>query len=597
MHTSPLIKLVPVHLFCALPVAAVGFFSPQNVMAQANPNGRTVLVTTPAAVDFGPNVAVFDPGTPVATIQAKLDSVFKAEESNQFGEQRQAFLFKPGSYAVNANIGFYTEIRGLGMQPDDVTIRGAVRAEADWFHDNGTCNFWRGAENMGVIPTEKKNRWAVSQAAPFRRMHIHGDLQLDPKGHGWSSGGFIADCKVDGNVSSGSQQQYLSRNSGFGSWSGSVWNMVFVGVDGAPPPHFPNPSHTVVEKAPFIREKPFLYVDATGGYQVFVPAVRTNTGGATWDGKNQAGTSLPLAQFFIAKPGVTAADINTALEQGKNLLVTPGIYHLDQTIKVTRPDTVVLGLGFATFVPDNGIVAMQVADVDGVKIAGFLFDAGAAASPVLLEVGSGKSPANHAANPTSLHDVFVRVGGAGPGKAVVSVRINSNNVIIDHTWIWRADHGAGVGWTVNTADHGIIVNGDNVTIYGLFVEHFQKYNVTWNGNGGRTYMFQNEMPYDPPSQAGWREGPSKGYPAYKVTDGVTTHEAWGVGSYCYFSGDSSIESDHGFEAPEKAGVKFHNALTVSLGGKGTIGNVVNKTGGPTDKKKTMPSYLPEYPAR
>ena len=547
------------------------------------------------AVDFGPNVTVFDQNTPAATIQAKLDAAFRVEESNQFGAQRYAFLFKPGTYTANANVGFYTEVRGLGALPDDVTIKGYVRAEADWFRDNGTCNFWRGAENMAVVPPDKKNRWAVSQAAPFRRMHIVGDLQLDPRGHGWSSGGFVADCKVDGNASSGSQQQYLTRNSILGSWSGSVWNMVFVGVSGGPGQHFPNPSHTVVDAAPAIREKPFLCVDAAGNYQVFVPALRTNATGTSWEDKHPVGTALPLSQFFIVKPGATAADMNAALDQGKNLLVTPGVYHLDQTLKITRPDTVVLGLGFATFVPDSGVVAVQVADVDGVKLAGFLLDAGAAASPVLLQVGPEKSAVSHAANPTSVHDVFVRVGGAGPGKVVASMRINSNNVIIDHTWIWRADHGQGVGWTVNTADQGLIVNGNDVVAYGLFVEHFQKYNVTWNGNGGRTYMFQNEMPYDPPSQAAWMSGPNKGYPAYKVTDGVTTHEAWGVGSYCYFTADASIQSDCGFSAPAAPGVKFHDALTVSLGGKGTIGNVVNNVGNATDKKKTMPSYLAQYP--
>ncbi len=549
-----------------------------------------------AAIDFGPNVSVFDPNTSVATIQETLTRVFKAQETNQFGTQRNAILFKPGTYAIDANVGFNTQISGLGFLPDDVVIKGHVHAEADWFHDNGTCNFWRDVENMMVMPPDKHDRWAVSQAAPYRRMHVHGELQLDPRGHGWSSGGFIADTKVDSEVSSGSQQQYVSRNSEYGFWSGSVWNMVFVGVAGAPTPHFPNPSHTVVDQAPYIREKPFLYVNQAGAYQVFVPALRLNASGTSWAGKTPpAGTSLPISQFFIVKAGATAADINAALAQGKNLLVTPGVYHLNQTLNVNRADTVILGLGLATFVPDNGVAAMKIADVDGVNLAGILFDAGAVSSPVLVEVGAPHSTADHTADPSSLHDVFMRVGGAGPGKAVVSLRVNSNNVIIDDIWLWRADHGDGVGWTVNTADHGLIVNGNNVTAYGLFVEHFQKFNVTWNGNGGRTYMFQNEMPYDPPNQAAWMNGPNKGYPSYKVADTVTTHEAWGVGSYCYLKDDSSIVSDHAFEVPDRPGVKLHNALTVSLGGKGSISHVVNHAGGTAEGKRTVPAYLAEYP--
>jgi hypothetical protein len=173
------------------------------------------------------------------------------------------------------------------------------------------------------------------------------------------------------------------------------------------------------------------------------------------------------------------------------------------------------------------------------------------------------------------------------------VAINSDNVIVDHAWLWRADHGDGIGWEVNTVDNGLIVNGNDVTAYGLFVEHCQKHKVVWNGNGGRTYMFQNELPYDPPNQSSWMNGSGKGYAAYKVADSVTTHEAWGVGSYCYFNVDSTIVAGRGLEVPDKPGVKFHQLLTVSLGGKGSISNVVNSTGDPTGSA-TVPCYLPEY---
>ena len=104
--------------------------------------------------------------------------------------------------------------------------------------------------------------------------------------------------------------------------------------------------------------------------------------------------------------------------------------------------------------------------------------------------------------------MFFRIGGATPGKATTSLVVNSDNVILDDIWAWRADHGNGVGWTANTADTGLIVNGDNVTAYGLFVEHYQKYEVIWNGENGKVIFFQNEMPYDPPSQAAWMQLPA-----------------------------------------------------------------------------------------
>jgi hypothetical protein len=539
--------------------------------------------TTPPTVppgtgnpDLGPNVSIFDPSMSASTIQNRLNQVFNQQQTNQFGSQRYALLFKPGTYNVDANVGFYTQVAGLGLTPDAVTINGAVHAEADWFQGNATQNFWRSAENLSVTPNGGSDRWAVSQAAPYRRMHVRGNLQLDDGG--WSSGGFISDTKVDGQIRSGSQQQFLTRNSQMGSWSGSNWNMVFVGDQGAPANSFPSPPYTTVGSTPVVREKPFLYVDTNGNYQVFVPALRTNSSGITWANGSPAGESLPISTFSVVRPGDTAASMNAALAQGKNLLITPGVYHLNQTLNVTRANTVVLGLGLATLIPDGGITAMTTADVDGLKIAGVLFDAGSTNSQVLAEIGPSGSSASHAANPTTLSDVFFRVGGAGVGKATVSLRINSNDVIGDHSWIWRADHGSGVGWTSNTAANGLIVNGDNVTFYGLFVEHYQQYQTIWNGDGGRTYFYQNEMPYDPPNQAAYMNGGTQGWAAYKVADSVTTHEAWGLGSYCFFNANPSVVNARAFEVPVKSGVRFHDMVTVSLGGTGTISHVINSTG-------------------
>jgi hypothetical protein len=563
------------------------------------PGGTGTPTTPPATVpptqppgtapDLGPNVFTFDPSMSASTIQSRLNTVFGQQERNQFGSARYALLFKPGTYNVDANIGFYTQIAGLGLSPDAVAINGAVHAEADWFAGNATQNFWRSAENLSVNPASGTDRWAVSQAAPYRRMHVRGNLQLDDGG--WSSGGFISDTRIDGQVRSGSQQQWLSRNTQWGSWTGSNWNMVFVGDVNAPANTFPNPPYTTVAQTPVVREKPFLYVDAAGNYNVFVPALRTNSQGITWANGTPAGSSLPISQFFIVKAGATAASINAALAAGKDLLFTPGVYHLDDTIRVTRANTVVLGLGLATLVPDNGVTAMTVADVDGVKVAGILFDAGTVNSPVLMEVGPTGSTSDHSANPTSLHDVFFRVGGAAVGRATVSLRVNSNNVIGDHMWIWRADHGNGVGWTSNTAANGLVVNGNNVTMYGLFVEHYQQYQTIWNGNGGRTYFYQNEIPYDVPNQSSWMNGSTQGFAAYKVGASVTTHEALGLGSYCFFNANSSVVLAHSFEVPATAGVRFHSLVTVSLGGVGTISHIINNTGGPSNSGSNVANLV------
>ena len=553
------------------------------------PTGPTV----PAGGSLGTNVIVFDPSMSSASIQSQADTIFHQQESNQFGTQRYVLAFKPGSYSgLNIQVGFYTSVIGLGQNPQDVQIHGDVTVDAGWMNGNATQNFWRSVENLSLYPVSGDDRWAVSQAAPFRRIDVHGGVNLAPNGFGWASGGYIADSRISGAEGQYSQQQWFTRNSQIGSNTNAVWNQVFVGVQGAPATSFPSPPYTTIATAPVIREKPYLY-QTGGNYAVFVPNLQTNASGVTWANGNTPGTSLPLTQFYVAKPGDSAATINQALAQGLNLIFQPGIYHVSQTINVTRANTVVLGLGYATIIPDDGVTPMQVADVDGVKIAGLLFDAGATNSANLLVVGPSGSSASHAANPTTIQDVFFRIGGAGAGKATNSLVVNSSNTIIDHIWAWRADHGTGVGWTVNTADTGLIVNGQNVTAYGLFVEHYQKNEVLWNGNGGRTYFLQNEQPYDPPSNATWRSD-GTGYPAYKVADTVTSHEAWGLGSYCYFNVNPAVHSANGFQAPANGGVKLHDIFTISLA-SGTIDHVVNNIGDAATADAVTPHTVTNFP--
>lgn len=179
-------------------------------------------------------------------------------------------------------------------------------------------------------------------------------------------------------------------------------------------------------------------------------------------------THSPESRFYVARPGDSAATLNQALAQGLHLLLTPGIFHLDRPIRIDRPNTVVLGLGQATLIPDGGATAVQVADVDGVRLARFLVDAGPVNSATLLEIGPRGASRDHSANPITVQDVFVRIGGACAGKATTSMVINSRHTIVDHTWVWRADHGEGVGWETNRADHGVVVNGDDVLATGQY---------------------------------------------------------------------------------------------------------------------------------
>src|SRR6266436_949914 len=475
---------------------AAHFATPLSASAAASLTSHPAVVVAPAAPsappnqpDLGSSVYIFNPNMPQSQIQSTVDMVASQQISNQFGTQRYALLFEPGTYGSSTNpltfqVGYYTTVAGLGLSPNDVVINGAINVSNQCF-GTGNCialvNFWRSLSNLSINFVKNSKLgcqgvaefWAVSQAAPIRRVHVNGFTTLFDfcSGPSFASGGFIADSEFDGSiVINGPQQQWLVRNSKVDSWTNGVWNQVFSGVVGAPAQCFPcGNRYTTLATSPVTREASYLYVDSDGHYNVFVPSAQTNTAGTTWASGATPGSSFPIERFFIAKSTDTAATINGALGTGKNLILTPGIYQLDQSIQVTRPDTVVLGLGMPTLIPENGVVSMTTARAEGILISAIIFDAGATTSPALLQVGSGHARSdNEASDPSALYDVFFRIGGGEAGSATNSLVVNSNNVILDDIWAWRADHGNGVGWTSNTGDTGVVVNGDNVTAYGLF---------------------------------------------------------------------------------------------------------------------------------
>jgi hypothetical protein len=574
--------------------------------------------SSPAAPSspLGSNVIVFSPDMPQADIQAKVDAVYAQQVNNEMGTQRYALLFKPGTYGSTASpldvkVGYYTEVDGLGQDPSGVTINGGVTATGK--NGSGALDtFWRSVSNLTihVVPTADachtgNEMWAVSQAAPMRRVDVKDFTTFMPycENPNYASGGFVADSRLEGGALNGSQQQFYVRNTDLGAgWSNAVWNQVFSGDLNAPAQSFPNPPYTTLTATPVSKEKPYLYVDGRGAYCVFVPSAQTNSTGTTWANGHTPGTSLSLDSFYIAHPGDSVSKINSALAQGKNLLVTPGVYDIAQSIAVKRADTVVLGLGMATLTAQNGSVPLTVADVQGVDIAGLTFDAGTVNSPTLLRIGSthdkGGPHVSSANNPTALQDVFFRIGGPHIGKATTSLEVNSDNTILDDIWAWRADHGVAgsVGWTVNTADTGVVVNGDDVTATGLFVEHYQKYNVIWNGERGRTVFFQNELPYDAPNQAAWQHNGIDGYAAYKVADTVKTHEAWGLGSYIFTNVDPTLHATQSFEVPNTPGVLMHDMSTVALNtNAGTIDHVIDGQGTAANTTNTgQPQTITTY---
>jgi hypothetical protein len=559
----------PVMVMAAL-AAVAGFAAAPSQAAKADPSicpGANVAA-------FGPNVCVFNDTMSQATIQADVDNIASQQVSNQFGSQRFAIFFEPGTYGSSTDplifqVGYYTSVAGLGLNPGDVVINGQINVYNQCFGTNCIAldNFWRSLSNLTINVTGNKpggtscsantDFWAVSQASPLRRVHVNGLLSLMDYCDGapdFASGGFIADSEFTGaSITNGSQQQWVTRSSNLDGWSNGVWNQVFCGDNGAPAQNFGNGGvFTTLATCPVTEEEPFLYTDSHGNYNVFVPGVQHNSSGPAWAGGTEAGTSIPLSKFFIASPGTSGA-------------------------------------------------AMTAVSNSGVKLSGLIIDAGPVRSPVLLSVGTpGPSSAT---DPDLIQDVFFRIGGAEttPVSAAVSLLDNASNSIVDDIWAWRADHGNAVGWTVNTADTGVAVTGNNVTAYGLFVEHYQKNEVIWSGQGGTDVFYQNELPYDPPSQSAWMASRTQdGYPSFLVTGNVKSFQGYGMGSYIVFIQTlATLFDDEAFQAPKTPGVQFHSLLVVYLGGSGGDKSIINGVGGPVTSANNpgigTPVNLTSYP--
>lgn len=534
---------------------------------------------------FGKNVLVFDDSMDLDSIKMTLEALHEQQKYNEFGSERYALLFKPGTYDLDVTVDYYVQSLGLGRYPEDVTINGAVQSTSSTSDNKVTTMFWRGAENFKVVPKDGEMiYWAVSQAAPYRRMHVAGDINFD-KGS-WASGGVLANSVVEGRAGLTTGQQWMTRNSSIGSWEGGNWNRVFVGVEGAPNDTWPTEPTTVIDKTPVVREKPFLTYTESGEYAVFVPELLRETSGPSWINRDEKGELIPITDFHIAFPDKdNSISINQALANGKHILFTPGIYELDETLTITNPNTVILGLGLPTLIPQNGEIAVATHDIPGIKLAGFMVDAGPDLSPSLIQIGTKDSDEDFSGNPISLHDIYCRVGGAVVGQAETTVTINSNYVIGDHFWLWRADHGTGTEWMDGQNKHGLVVNGDHVTIYGLFNEHFQGYQTLWKGEYGRTYFYQSEIPYSPPSLEVWNDNGKPGYASYKVADSVEKHNAYGLGIYSFFRGEPTVSNnvrlENAMEVPDNSGIVItHISTFAEL--NGGINHSINGLGESTE---------------
>ena len=101
-----------------------------------------------------------------------------------------------------------------------------------------------------------------------------------------------------------------------------------------------------------------------------VPRLETDKVGAT-PGFDNA-DEIPFDQVYVASDSDTVETINAKLDEGLHLVLQPGQYKLTDSIKVTKENTVVLGMGLATLISTSGKPCIEVGNVDGVKVSGIL---------------------------------------------------------------------------------------------------------------------------------------------------------------------------------------------------------------------------------
>ena len=227
-----------------------------------------------------------------------------------------------------------------------------------------------------------------------------------------------------------------------------VWNQVFSGVEGAPDDAaFPNPPYTTIDETPVSREKPYLFVDDRRALQRARARGADRTPAASrGPTARRAGRSIPITDFFIAKPGDSVKDD----QQRARARPAPDphagrVRHRPARSRSSAPTRSCSAWATRRSPPS---AARCRSKVEGCRRASSSpasrSTPAPAQSPVLLQVGKpGNGQARRSTRRTRSRsrDVYFRVGGPHIGKADTALEVNADHVLIDHTWVWRADHG------------------------------------------------------------------------------------------------------------------------------------------------------------
>jgi hypothetical protein len=595
--------------------------------------------------------------------------------AGHFSNQRVVVFFRPGRYEnINFPVGYWTQVLGLGETPSQVQFTGSLGvyclpANTDNPDVGSLDTFWRSAENFTSNTTfvvDEQNRpcvpivkggqvtksltppytsknlypttvlkedpspqqgmlWAVSQAAPLRRIRTNHNLHLS-LGNNCASGGFMSNVQVGGYLLFGSQQQFCVRNCAAQKQSGGAWSMVMMGCDtyaSGDEDWIGTKPSTICEPHPedgAIVEKPFLFLDKDNVLYLGIPKMERGVNGINHSAMG-SDEKVPVdndVHTRVFSPYDSFEDVQVAANEGIHIILSPGLYKWGTTLIISQHNQVVLGLGMATIqAPGDGSPCIHVrSQTQGVRLSGVSLEASVISKFIfkgsaLLTWGEpdaihSKVDKDYAANPSAIHDLYCFVGGRRTERTVkveCMVKIYSSHVIGDNLWLWRADHTQLMAQeepnmpalseyhvTIEgecRCETGLEVYGDYVTFYGLAVEHTSGDMTAWHGRHGRVYFYQSELPYDVLGA-----NYSKHTVGYRVHVGADHHLAKGVGVYSYFRDCSNVHVNSAVAHHALFG-EYENVFTVWLNGHSGIESVINKCGAVTNMPG-RPYFIQSY---
>ena len=464
------------------------------------------------------NITIFKPTDDIQTIKSFLTDFYNKQGGSGSTWPIQngiLILFEPGTYDFqnyNIPVSWYMSLRGLGEHPSDTVFKNCTLTVQNLSKDTGqaTTNlFWRDVENIEI---QGNIYWYISQGGTLRRVMGNGDFSLGSgKGASWASGGWISNIESSNNISVGFQQQFCYKNIKAPYINPCGINSTIINSSTSNSAQCSGGGGNVSVANIYGYSKPWI---STNG--INIPNKSKNSG-SDLDIKY---STIINDNICVVTPGSTFSDINNIISGNskfKAIIFTPGLYKFSDTLVVSGDNIIIFGGGFPIIqTPNSGNSTIEVKG-NNCYICSIILDGVNTDTILHLSAGNG----------CKLYDIYPRVfsnRSGGVNRVNKMILIDQDDVYAENLWLWVADHDKAGEATWNGLDcpNGLTVNGRNVVICGLAVEHHNDIMTQWNGDNGACYFYQSEFPYG---------DKCTGNPSYVINDNVISHTFRGGGAY------------------------------------------------------------------